>query len=309
MRMKDNLHLSGVFAAALTPLDEDGAIAPNDIVLLLDFLAKRGCHGALLHGTTGEGPSFAPDERVKMWQAALEVRQTWPDFHLLAGTGTPSLEESIQLTRDAFDLGFDGVLVLPPYYYRQAGEAGLLVWFSKLIEAAVPTGGVLLGYHIPGVSGVALSIDLLARLKDSFPRRFAGIKDSSSDPEYAKGLGARFGTDLVVFNGNDSLFRLALEHRASGCITAMANLISPALSNVWGSFQHGQVDEDSEKLLQNARLLFETYPPAPALLKFMLHHYFGFPRWALKAPLLALTPDIEADVIKHANRLLALSSP
>jgi 4-hydroxy-tetrahydrodipicolinate synthase len=86
---------------------------------LLDFLARRGCHGALLLGTTGEGPSFAPEERIAIFRAALEVQQTQPAFRLLAGTGTPSLEETIILTRAAFDLGMDGVVVLPPYYFRK----------------------------------------------------------------------------------------------------------------------------------------------------------------------------------------------
>jgi 4-hydroxy-tetrahydrodipicolinate synthase len=116
--MNPHQRLAGVYAAALTPLDQNGALAPEACPQLLAFLAGRGCHGALLHGTTGEGPSFAPDERIVMWKAALAVRQDWPDFRLLAGVGTTSLHESIQLTQAAFELGFDGVVSLPPFYYR-----------------------------------------------------------------------------------------------------------------------------------------------------------------------------------------------
>jgi 4-hydroxy-tetrahydrodipicolinate synthase len=83
--------LAGVYAAALTPLKADYSPDLQAIPGLLDFLARRGCHGALILGTTGEGPSFSPDERVEIFRAALEIRKLQPDFHLLAGTGTPSL--------------------------------------------------------------------------------------------------------------------------------------------------------------------------------------------------------------------------
>ncbi|MCK4901590.1 MAG: dihydrodipicolinate synthase family protein, partial [Anaerolineales bacterium] len=109
--MQNQHFLSGVYAAAVTPLREDATLDISALPTLLEFLANRGCHGVLLLGTTGEGPSFAPNERIALLRAALEVRQTIPDFRLLAGTGTPSLEETIALTRASFDLGYDGVVV------------------------------------------------------------------------------------------------------------------------------------------------------------------------------------------------------
>jgi 4-hydroxy-tetrahydrodipicolinate synthase len=283
-------HLQGVFAAALTPLNPDYSPALKDLPVLLDFLARRGCHGALLLGTTGEGPSFSPGERQQILRAALEVRQQHPAFRLLAGTGTPSLDETIELTRAAFDLGLDGVVVLPPYYYRAASEAGLFAWFSEVLRRAVPSGGAFFGYHIPGVSGVPLSLDLLARLAEAFPGRFAGLKDSSADPEHAVRLGARFGDELLVYNGSDRLFALALRHHGGGCITAMANLVSPFLRRVWRAHRAGGEDPAAQAHLETARRLFEDYPPAPALLKALLPRTHGLPHWAVKPPLAPLDP-------------------
>src|SRR5574337_791676 len=141
--------LSGIYAAAVTPLYPDYSIDVSAIPYVLDFLARRGCHGALLFGTTGEGPSFAPEERIEACKAALKVRQAHPDFKLLLGTGTPSLDETAALTRAAFDLGFDGAVVLPPYYFRTVSDDGLFAWFSEVIKRAVPGDGALFGYHIP----------------------------------------------------------------------------------------------------------------------------------------------------------------
>lgn len=290
-------NLAGVYAAAVTPLRPDFSIDLPAVPGLLSFLAQRGCHGALLLGTTGEGPSFAPDERLALLRAAQAVRQEWPNFRLLAGTGTPSLEETIALTQAAFDSGCDGVVVLPPYYYRKVTDEGLFAWFSEVIRRAVPSGSPLFGYHIPGVSGVPLSLDLLRRLKDAFPGRFAGIKDSSGDPEHARLLGEAFGADLCVLTGNDRLLSHALQHAAAGCITALANLRSTELRQVWDNFQTGAVDGSSQARLETARQAFDRYPPAPALLKALLARRHAFPRWAVRPPLLPLSPDREEQAL------------
>ena len=285
-------HLSGVYAAALTPLKPDFSPDPEAVPALLDFLARRGCHGVLLFGTTGEGPSFTPSERLENLRAALEFRLSNPDFHLLIGTGTPSLEETVELTRDVFNLGADGVVVLPPYYYRKVSDEGLFAWYSQVIRRAVPSDGALLGYHIPPVTAVGLSFELLSRLKDAFQDRFAGIKDSSADLDHARNLGERFGTDLLILNGTDRLFTQALQAGASGCITALANLFSPDLRRVWDAHQGDDVDETAQGRLSAARSISESYPPAPPLLKMLLERWFGFPRWPVRPPLLSMPLEI-----------------
>lgn len=282
-----NTHLlTGVYAAAVTPLKPDLSPDLDGLTRLIQFLANRGCHGVLLMGTTGEGPSFSINERISVYQAAVEARQDLPGFHLLAGTGTPSLEDTIFLTKSAFDLGYEGVVVLPPYYYRKATDDGLFAWFTQVLDEAVPLGGVFLGYHIPPISGVSLSLELLSRLKERYPDRFAGVKDSSGDPEWARSLGARFGTDLLVLNGNDRLFSLALQEGASGCITAMANLLSPLHRLVWDSFQAGNPDEITQDKLSHAREVLDRYPPMPPVLKVLLNRIHGFSDWKVKPPLL-----------------------
>ena len=291
--MMINQSLRGVFAAALTPLLGDQTIDLDTLPGYLEFLAQRGCHGALLLGTTGEGPSFAHHERAELMRSALRVRQVAPDFGLLAGTGTPSLEETILNTHSAFDLGLDGVVVLPPYYFRKVSDEGLFSWFSQIITRSVPEGGALLGYHIPGVSGVSLSIELISRLRDAFPTRFMGIKDSSGSPEHASLLGSRFGHDLVVFNGNDRLFSHALQAGAAGCITAMATLYSQDLRRVWEAYLAGASDPQAQARLDACRSVMDRYPPAPPLLKALLSSRHHFPCWSVRPPLLDLPIEIE----------------
>ena len=126
----------------------------------------------------------------------------------------------------AFADGIDAVVVLPPYYFRHASEDGLLEWYSNLIEQAVPKNKYLLGYHIPQVSGLGLPAHLLGQLNQHFPKRFAGLKDSSGDLAHAREM-----VDLLpgkaIFVGNDHLLASGLSFGASGAITALANLRSP----------------------------------------------------------------------------------
>ena len=289
-----NHPLAGVFAAALTPLKADFSPDPDGMLLLLDFLAGRGCHGALLLGTTGEGPSFSLSERRSILESALAFKQQHPEFRLLAGVGMPSQEDTLNLTKQVFDWGYDGVVVLPPYYYRNASEDGLFAWFSGILDKAVPDGGAFFGYHIPGTSGVPLSLDLLARLRDRYPRRFLGIKDSSANLEHALALGERFGDDLFVFNGTDRLLTPALQAGASGCITAMANLVSPDLRLVWDRFREGKADAPAQSRLTDARKVSESFPPAASLIKMLIAEFHGLPSWPVKPPLLPMHPDTAA---------------
>ncbi len=292
--------LAGVYAAAVTPLRaSDSTLDLESVPVLLKFLADRGCHGAVLFGTTGEGPSFSPTEREALMRAARAYQHQLRGFRLIAGTGTPSLSESIELTKLAFDLGYDAALVVPPYYFRKATDDGLFAWFSELINKAVPSDKYILGYHFPNVAGIGFSIDLLARLKDAFPVQFAGIKDSSHDADLARNLGGKFGSDLVVLNGTDSYLQLAMENKAAGCITAPANIISPDLREVWDGINEGRDISQAQERINEQRHVLEKYPPFPPTLKALMHRLHGLPRWSVKPPLETLKDELEEQAVNE----------
>jgi 4-hydroxy-tetrahydrodipicolinate synthase len=297
------MKITGIIAASITPLKTDYSPDLEAIPKYLSFLASRGCHGALLLGTTGEGPSFSSRQRVDIFKAAVNVRQDWPEFKLLAGTGTPSLNETINLNQSAFEIGMDGVVLLPPFYFRDAQEDGLFTWYDSVINNSVPDGGVVIGYHIPKVSGVELSLELLSRLRDTFPAKFIGLKDSSSDEEHARKLAQTFGNDLQVFTGSDRLFSLALKNGASGCITAAANLISPDLRELWETFHAGKSTKSIQERVDYFRNTTEKFPPFPPLIKFLLSRIHGFPEWPVCPPLMPVSEETKLQV----SRMLELA--
>ena len=297
--------LAGVYAAAVTPLREihGSTLDLESVPVLLNFLASRGCHGAVLFGTTGEGPSFSPSEREALMRAASAYRDELPGFRLIAGIGTPSLSETIELTKLAFDLGYDAALALPPYYFRNATDTGLFNWFSELINKAVPLDKYLLGYHFPRVAGIGFSIELLARLKDAFPTQFAGIKDSSHDAELARNLGEKFGYDMVALTGTDSYVQLAMQNKAAGCITAPANILSPDLRTVWDLMREGKDTSRAQARVTQQREILDKYPPFPPALKAMLHRLYGLPRWSVKPPLEDMTDLIAEQLAEELAKI------
>jgi 4-hydroxy-tetrahydrodipicolinate synthase len=291
-----DLRLSGVYAASVTPLKDDFSPDLEGMPLLLDFLARRGCRGALILGTTGEGPSFSPDERLTIYRAALQVRAVHPTFQLLAGTGTPSLSETVALTRAVYELGYEGAVVLPPFYFRKITEDGLLAYFTELIRRAVPSDGALLYYHFPSLTGIPITLEFLSRLRDDFPRQFIGIKDSSSEAETLRTLGERFGHEFLTFVGNEKLFQWGLENHASGCITAPANLLSPDLARLWQAFQEGGKLAPLQVRLTDQRQALEKSSPFPPIIKALLARSYGLPAWTVRPPLLPVSDAIAESV-------------
>lgn len=281
--MQNQDKLSGVYAAAITPVDAEFKPDLDAIQNFMAFLADRACHGALILGTTGEGPSFSSSERYKIMQAAAEIKKIRPDFRLFAGTGTPSLRETIGLNQAAFELGYDAAVVLPPYYFRSANEAGLLAWFKEVIAQSVPEGKILLGYHIPQVSGVPFTVELLEKLYASFPNRFGGLKDSEGKLVVTRGFTEAF-PDKLILVGSDRLLTDGLKAGASGSITALANLISPWLREIFDGFRSKDRSELQAKT-NLARNVLDQFAPFPASIKYLIHAFAEFPLWSVVPPL------------------------
>ncbi len=298
--MITDLHpLAGVYAAAVTPLKKNASTLDLETVsALLHFLNSRGCHGALLFGTTGEGTSFSAKERQALLQTVKNIRKELNGFKILAGTGTPSLSETIELTKLTFDLDCDGVVVLPPYYFRKVSDDGLFNWFSEVIDNAVPQNKFLLGYHIPPMTGIGFSLELLERLKHKYPVQFAGIKDSSHDEAYASAVGQKFGRDLLVLNGTDSYFHHALKNNAQGAITAPANLISDNLRKLWDLYNAGKDPTDIQNKIDQQRHFLEKFSPIAPMLKALLHKIHGLPHWGVRLPL----ENVDEKIIEQTAR-------
>ncbi|MCC7361360.1 MAG: dihydrodipicolinate synthase family protein [Anaerolineales bacterium] len=298
--------LRGVYAAAVTPLQAD--LTPDLAALpaLLDFLAQRGCHGALLLGTTGEGTSFSVAEHLAIIGAGVRYRDTArPGYCILAGTGAASLSDAMAITRGAFELGVDGVVTLPAFYYKGVSAAGLVTFYEAVLRAAVPVEGRLLAYHIPQTSGVGLPAETLETLRARYPRQFWGMKDSQDDLAHTLGVLAQL-PGFGVFAGSDAIMAGALAGGGAGAITALANVTAPLNRAVWDAHQAGQTEAvaAAQAKLVRARQVVKGLS-GPAIQKAALAELFGFPRWPVRPPLEPVDPEREKAAVAGLAELLA----
>lgn len=289
---------TGVYCAAVTPM-RGQQIDIEALQTHLAALAAEGCDGVLLMGTTGEGPSLSLAERETIMRAAVAADT---GLKLLAGTGTPSLPETIGATRRAFELGAAGVVVVPPYYFRGASAEGLRAFYAAVIAQAVPADGALLAYHIPPVSGVSVPREILAPLVDEFGPRMAGVKDSGGDLTYSVDMAANLPS-LDVFVGSERLLLSGLQAGAVGCITAGANVLAPYCVAVYRAWKAGQPADQQQDYLTTLRMMVEAVAPAPATYKGLLARRYGGESWDVRLPLLNHPADVISGLI---DRLQAL---
>ena len=224
-------------------------------------------------------------EREAILEAGLSARGK---MFLMAGTTTPSLRDTIHLTRRAFEQGVDAAVVLPPYYYKKVTEQGLLEFYRDLFDEAVPNDGMVLLYHIPQITQIPISFDLLEQLVEISSKRLMGVKDSSGDPDHSRQLCAHF-PELRIFVGTDKLLLDGLKFGAAGCITAGANVLAPLAVSVYRKFCSGKPAGDIQAKLSAAREVLEDHQPFPATLKSLLLRRYGGESWNVRPPLVPLS--------------------
>jgi 4-hydroxy-tetrahydrodipicolinate synthase len=189
---------TGIWAPALTPLDQDLKPDGARFAAHATWLLETGCHGLAVFGTTGEATSFSVAERIALLEAALAAGL--PPERLLVGAGCCALSDTLALTAHAAAVGCKNVLMLPPFYYKDMSDEGLAESFARVIDAVGdPALGVYL-YHFPKLSGVPITHGLLARLSGAYPGVIKGVKDSSGDPDSTAGFIRSF-PDLAIFPG------------------------------------------------------------------------------------------------------------
>jgi 4-hydroxy-tetrahydrodipicolinate synthase len=169
--------IRGLWAAVVTPLDPAGAVDRAVLVRHCQWLLASGCDGVALFSTIGEGPSFAASERLASAEALLHAGI--PASRVALGTGCPSVADTVGLTRGALVLGLTHVLILPPYFFRDATEPGLEDAFAAIIDGVASARLRATLDHIPHVSGVAVPAGALGRLRDRFGALIAGVHDGS----------------------------------------------------------------------------------------------------------------------------------
>lgn len=289
--------ITGVYCAAATPVTADLAPDLAPFAAHCRHLLEAGCDGVALLGTTGEANSFAIAER----KAILEhvVGSGIAADRLMPGTGTCAIPDTVDLTRHALGLGVERVVMLPPFYYKTPSEDGLFAAYSEVIERIGDARLKIVLYHIPQMSAVPITHELIARLIAAYPDTVVGIKDSSGDLDNMKAMIAAF-PGFSVLAGADPLLRPLVESGGAGCITATSNLVSRDLATVFDGANDPQksaeVDAAQERIVAY-RTLSNGFGAQIAAIKTMLAVRTGHEGWAhVRPPLTPLSAAQRADL-------------
>ncbi|WP_204251121.1 dihydrodipicolinate synthase family protein [Elioraea rosea] len=276
--MLDQAIYGGVNAAVLTPMGAD--LAPDLSLMAAHsrWLLANGCNGLGILGTTGEANSFSVAERIAVMEGL--VAAGIPAAKLMPGTGCAAFTDSVELTNVAKRLGCPGVLMLPPFYYKNPSDDGLFAYFSEVIQRV--GGGIkVYVYHFPQQSAVPFSLDLIGRLMKAYPDVIKGVKDSSGDYANMKAMIDAFARDgFEVYSGSDEFLSRILHDGGAGCITAASNVNCTAGGAVVRAFRAGDASaEEAAQAVLTATRKVATSVPLIGGLREIVARQTGNPAW------------------------------
>ena len=281
-----------VFAPALTRFTPELQVDQPGTLALCRWLVAQGA-GLAVFGTNSEANSLSLREKRELLDALVEGGIA--PHHLLPGVGLCALPETIELARQAVQLGCAGVLVLPPFYYKPVSEDGLFAWYAGLIESLGSDALRVYLYHIPQFTGVPISTGLIARLVKAYPQTVVGIKDSSGDWANTERVLREF-PGFEVFPASESLLEKALPLGAAGCISATANVQPRAIAQAIAA-HGGEGFARAQARVREVREVFQRRAMIPALKAVVAEHFDDAGWRAVRAPLEAAAGAWPADLL------------
>lgn len=217
--------MHGLWPAILKPLAADGSLDILRTLVHCKHLIASGCNGVTIFGTTGEGPAFTLAERTGLLEALL-AGGLRPD-QIVVTTSASAVEDAIALGRHASARGCHRQLYMPPFYFRNPPEAGIVECVSAVVRGIHDPKLKMLLYHIPALSSVRFSHDAIRTLVERHPGTVIGAKDSSGDRAHGLALAKAF-PELSILVGAEQYVAEVMNAGGSGSINGLAN-VSPAL--------------------------------------------------------------------------------
>tara|TARA_Y100000816_G_scaffold255752_1_gene208781 strand:+ start:727 stop:1608 length:882 start_codon:yes stop_codon:yes gene_type:complete len=250
----------GSNVALITPF-KNNKLDEENYIKLINFHLNNGTNGLVPAGTTGESPTLSHEEHQKVIQ--LCIKEAKGKIPVIAGTGSNSTEEAIELTKHAEKAGADGALVVTPYYNKPTQE-GLFQHYKSINDN---TSLPIIIYNIPSRCVIDMSVDTMARLFEL--KNITGVKDATGDLDRLDQTIKKLGTDFIQLTGEDGLAFQFNKRGGVGIISVTAN-IAPKLCSDMQKYSKSKSDnelkeaERIDQLLQPLhKSLFAESNPAP----------------------------------------------
>ncbi len=285
--------LSGVLSPVVTPFRHDLSPDPEKLVQHCRWLLSQNV-GLAVFGTTSEANSLSVEEKISLLDELVEAGIE--SSRLLSGTGHCALTDTVKLTSHAVSLGCAGMLMLPPFYYKDVSDDGLFASFAEVIERVGSNDLRVYLYHIPPIAHVAIAPHLVERLVTQYPETVVGIKDSSGDWDNTDALLQLDLDDFRVFAGSETFLLQNMQGGGAGCISATANINPAAIHKLYENWQSEKA-ETMQAELDAVRSTVEKFPMISAL-KSIIGDLHGEAQWeTVRPPLLALTDDQKSELL------------
>jgi 4-hydroxy-tetrahydrodipicolinate synthase len=294
--------IRGVLAPVVTSFKADLSPDPQRFITHCQWLLSHNC-GLAVFGTNSEANSMSAEERMTLLDALVAVGID--PSRMMPGTGCCSITETVELTAHAVKHGCAGVLMLPPFYYKNVSEEGLYRSFSEVVQRVGDTRLKIYLYHIPPVATVGITPKLVERLLKSYPNAIAGMKDSSGDWNNTKTFLDAFAVRSTspsrtfdVFVGSESFLLANMCNGGAGTISATANVNPAAIHKLYVTCKQSKIENRKSRLehlqvrLNIVREVFSSrkFPSMIAALKQGIAIYQNDPEWTrVRPPLVELT--------------------
>jgi 4-hydroxy-tetrahydrodipicolinate synthase len=241
--------LGEVLTAVVTPFKPDGTIDFERFRELAQYLVESGSDGLVVAGTTGESPTLTDDERLELFRVAVDTLSGRAS--VVAGTGTYSTAHSVHLTREAHELGVDGLLVVTPYYNKPPAR-GIVEHFRAIADVS---DRPIIVYNIPGRVVINIEPETIVELAEIPTVR--AVKQANDDLVQARRIVAE--TELDLYAGDDNLIFPFLGLGGIGGVCVHTHVVGPQVKQMVSAFREGDVE--------TARRIDEELQPAFELLK------------------------------------------
>ena len=289
-----NRYSRGVFVPALTPFTADLAVDQSRFLAHCAWLLEQGANGLAVFGTTSEANSLSHSERIHLLDRLLESGIA-PGV-LMPGTGCCAIPDTVTLTRHAVEHGALGVLLLPPFYYKNVSDDGVYASIAEVVQRVADPRLRIYLYHIPPMAGVGFSLPVIERLLEAFPGVVVGLKDSSGDWKNTEALLKAF-PGFEIFPGSETFLLDALRLGGAGCISATANVNVAAMRQLLDTWTEPTADSLQAQLAA-VRGAIQKYPLVSAN-KAILAHGQSDAGWnVVRPPLRPLAAETTADLLR-----------
>jgi 4-hydroxy-tetrahydrodipicolinate synthase len=292
--------LPAVLSPVITPFKADGSPDAPKLLKQCQWLEANGV-GQAIFGTNSEANSMSAPQKMSTLTALVEGGLN-PE-HLMPGTGATSIDATVNMTRHAVNHKCAGVLMLPPFYYKDVTDDGLFAYFSEVIQKVGSAALQIYIYNIPPVTKVNLSLSLLERLAKEYPKTVVGMKDSSGDWSYTESVIKLLApSGFRVYAGSEVFLMRALRAGGVGCISATANVNPKAIADLAAHWRESNADALQTNLDQ-VRGIFAKYQMIAGM-KTAVAHYTKDSEWLrVRPPLMQLSPEQQAQLLSELKAI------